>query len=628
MHKRLAFLFVVMALILGIRLAETAAAHPFQIGGGIGFRPTDQQIFVNWLIPQSINEGPYNPTAGDGLADTQWPRYGFDNQNTSRSPYPSLYNPILSQKVDVPGVFQVNNPIAGKDGILYYEDYYKNLRAIRDNGELLWSVQLAGTTLTDGGLSFGKDDTLYVLRSSPIVLYAVNLDGKVKWQYKFPDTTGRGRLTTPLIDSNGNLYIAFSGSVFAIDPGGILKWKRSFVWSTGQSALTPDGNIIVAADSKIYYINSNNTIRWISEPVAEAEALIVNEDGSILSLGLNVLTKFSANGNKLWTIPKVHDNYSYGSQYMATANDGTIFVLFCDPYNRGFLAALDQNGNRKWMLKGFYSPSGQLTVTRDNVIYISTSYRSQTYAIHSSGALQWVYDLPVKRDYNMSTQLIPGPDRTLRFISDMEHSLYILRESPLSGLNAKNALAKRNPDNMHGLSFISDPIDAASGAQVISHTFLTSKGPAPFSFTLSYNSLLLNKSVLGKGWDHNYNISLKTGELGSVAVNWSSSRSNTYYSLDGKAYRCADQDAQQDILVKNADNTFTLTRKNQEMYRFNAAGQLTGLTDAHGRSQRLEYNSANMLSAIKDEITGSRIILTYNSSPSGGGTGESGGFSI
>ncbi|MBI2354624.1 MAG: RHS repeat protein [Deltaproteobacteria bacterium] len=102
----------------------------------------------------------------------------------------------------------------------------------------------------------------------------------------------------------------------------------------------------------------------------------------------------------------------------------------------------------------------------------------------------------------------------------------------------------------------------------LSHTqelFSTKGGVLPAGVTLYHNSLDPFNGSLGRGWSHNYDLSLKEFSDGSVLIsegNWK----YRYYTLSNGAYIA--QPGNYDVLTKNGDNTFTLTQKDGTVYRF------------------------------------------------------------
>ena len=65
------------------------------------------------------------------------------------------------------------------------------------------------------------------------------------------------------------------------------------------------------------------------------------------------------------------------------------------------------------------------------------------------------------------------------------------------------------------------------------------------------------------------------------------------------------------ILIKNSDNTLTLTYKDGSVYNFNAQGKLTAIADKNGNTVNFTYNSGSNLISIADQ-TGKTITLDYD----------------
>ena len=78
------------------------------------------------------------------------------------------------------------------------------------------------------------------------------------------------------------------------------------------------------------------------------------------------------------------------------------------------------------------------------------------------------------------------------------------------------------------LSLESDPVDTASGAQLMNKTLLTERGAIPLNFSLQYNSLLLNQGVMGKAWSHNFEANMNIVDSSNITVNWGANRKSKY----------------------------------------------------------------------------------------------------
>ena len=160
--------------------------------------------------------------------------------------------------------------------------------------------------------------------------------------------------------------------------------------------------------------------------------------------------------------------------------------------------------------------------------------------------------------------------------------------------------------------------------------FTTKSGKLPLEVTLYYNSLDPHNGALGHSWSHNYDISLKKWNDGSVLIsegNWK----YQYFTPSGDSY--AAQAGNYSTLAKNADGTFTMTEKDGTRYNFSAAGLISSMadrngntlsfsysggnlatvTDPAGRSTTFAYDAAGPLATLTDP-SGSRYTLTYSGS--------------
>ncbi len=136
-----------------------------------------------------------------------------------------------------------------------------------------------------------------------------------------------------------------------------------------------------------------------------------------------------------------------------------------------------------------------------------------------------------------------------------------------------------------------DPIDTATGAQFLGQTLLTVQGIMPISFALEYNSLLTKKGVTGRGWG-NQNVSTRLEELdnGDVKIHWTTNRYNLFIKQADGQYESSHSACLFDKLVKNAEGSFTLSRKNQTVYQFNAQGQLIQRGNKNDQSLTFSYD--------------------------------------
>ena len=166
------------------------------------------------------------------------------------------------------------------------------------------------------------------------------------------------------------------------------------------------------------------------------------------------------------------------------------------------------------------------------------------------------------------------------------------------------------------------------------------KGGAGVSFALAHNSQSVHNDELGQKWTHSYDIFLVSGTSGggfggtggttTLTVHWGDDLSYGFtQNVDG-SYSAPT--GIHDTLVKNGDNTYTLTKTNQTKYHFttslfcdtitlpngnalaighNASNYVTTITDPTGRVLTLAYNASNRISTVTDPLS-RQWTLAYN----------------
>ncbi|MCI5220504.1 MAG: RHS repeat protein, partial [Candidatus Electrothrix sp. LOE2] len=160
-----------------------------------------------------------------------------------------------------------------------------------------------------------------------------------------------------------------------------------------------------------------------------------------------------------------------------------------------------------------------------------------------------------------------------------------------------------------------DPIDISTGAQFLEYRLLSVQGLVPISFNLAYNSLVVDQEgIAGKAWSLNYDFATKVVPADNEAVNvaWAENRTNRFNHDGGGVYSSLDEACLYDKLVKNSDNTYTLTRQDKTVYLFDTAGRLIELSDAQSRALQFSYDSSDRLQRITEPVSGVFLEYAYN----------------
>ena len=153
--------------------------------------------------------------------------------------------------------FGWGSPLVGKGDVVYAQEESKGIvYAIEDKGkhaELMWTFDTGKPGDSPRGIGYdGK--TLYAGTEGPdSILFALNLDGTVKWQHAFP---GGGLTCAPVVTPNA-VYVGVDedGGVYAFNPDdGALLWRKQ-VAAKGNSF----GDAVMIGPNGVLYVGVGGT---------------------------------------------------------------------------------------------------------------------------------------------------------------------------------------------------------------------------------------------------------------------------------------------------------------------------------------------------------------------------------
>ena len=178
-------------------------------------------------------------------------------------------------------------------------------------------------------------------------------------------------------------------------------------------------------------------------------------------------------------------------------------------------------------------------------------------------------------------------------------------ENPGSGNPSEPCVAAS-----HG-SATRNPIDTATGNFWHRFDDLAIPGRGiPLAFSHTYNSLAAaTNGPLGYGWAHSYAMSLSTDLAGGAVTVHQENGSIVTFSVAGPTTYSAPPRVVA-TLVRNADGTFTLTRRARLRFIFSALGQLIQEIDLNNYATTLAYNAAGQLATVTDPANRT-LTLTY-----------------
>jgi outer membrane protein assembly factor BamB len=237
------------------------------------------------------------------------------------------------------------------------------------NANIQWAVPLGSW----GRLSqpiVGPDGAIYISDARGIV-WAVNPGGSLRWEY-----SGAGYLTDLHFASDGTAYVAAVDQVRTLNPDGSLRWE----YSTGGTITTSDG-IVYIAESRgaLHAVGQNGKLKWKYKPADGLAGRLwhdVGPDGTVYLVSMEGhLHALNADGSLRWK-----DTSEQYRPVIHVGADGTIYLSSVDEK----LHAFDPGGELLWELP----ISGKVTYGDDGYPrVVSTS--NCVYAVNRDGAILW-----------------------------------------------------------------------------------------------------------------------------------------------------------------------------------------------------------------------------------------------
>lgn len=119
-----------------------------------------------------------------------------------------------------------------------------------------------------------------------------------------------------------------------------------------------------------------------------------------------------------------------------------------------------------------------------------------------------------------------------------------------------------------------------------------SSQPLALNVSLHYRTLPYSSSTIGNGWSHSYEMSLQNG-AGNSKIFWYQGARRIYNNYNN-SYISPKGDFS--TLVKNGDNTYTITENDGLKRNFDTAGTATSIVDRNGNTLTFIYTSGKLTS--------------------------------
>ena len=176
-----------------------------------------------------------------------------------------------------------------------------------------------------------------------------------------------------------------------------LKWKFQLGKVAGGDpnsvAISSDGTVYVAGAGKIFALGKNGNEIW-SKSYQSTKGPALSEDGTIHFLSMGTVIALDQDGKEKWKFKTNGDTY-FGP---TIGPDGTIYQGSWD----GYFYAINTDGTLKWKYKTEGSVSYPASIDQNGVIYLGggdahSGPDSNLYAFNPDGTLRWKYDTKALR---------------------------------------------------------------------------------------------------------------------------------------------------------------------------------------------------------------------------------------
>jgi len=177
--------------------------------------------------------------------------------------------------------------------------------------------------------------------------------------------------------------------------------------------------------------------------------------------------------------------------------------------------------------------------------------------------------------------------------------------SPTSGPFAASIFV--SPDDM---TLTKDPVNIATGEAYFSSTdFALNARGTKLALFRKYRSFSTFIGMFGYGWRTDFDANLSVDSSGDVTI-YNGEGTGIYFMDNSGVY--TPSPGNYSTLVKNANNTYTLTDKNGNVFQYGTTGRLTSRSDRNGNKETFVYNPALVGGTYIQDASGRRIILNID----------------
>jgi outer membrane protein assembly factor BamB len=237
-----------------------------------------------------------------------------------------------------------------------------------------------------------------------VIAFVIIAGGFLVWQKVSLKTNSGQPSTLPEIVKSKHPWPQFHGSYLHTGYAEVkgpakatLKWRFNLGPMVGGDpnsvAVSSDGIIYVAGAGEIFALDKNGKELW-SKIYQSTQGPALSEDGTIYFLSKDTVVALDKNGNEKWKF-KTNGNTGFGP---TIGPDGTVYQGRWD----GYFYAINKDGTLKWKYKTAGTVSYPASIGQNGTIYLGggdahAGPDSNLYAFNPDGSLKWKYDTKALR---------------------------------------------------------------------------------------------------------------------------------------------------------------------------------------------------------------------------------------
>lgn len=340
---------------------------------------------------------------------------------TNRSQFVGALNPTQQWAATGSSSGNGTGLVIGPDGTSYVTWITTYTGVVPPNLDYLFAVRSDGTVKwtfpgeSVGGAAVAPDGTIYVgvhLADcpTPAAVVALNADGTEKWQFSLgPCLNVASSAPSPVIASDGTIYVGATDGLWALTPSGSLKWHyQTSGYNIGGPVIGPSGVIYFGHDDgNVYALKPDGSLRWTyggAQSPFPAPAF-VEPDGTVYVLTGNFhVDELNSDGTLKTRCPTSDEVYA-----AALGADGTVYAEMGGSY-----AAIRADCSVAWSYAIYPQANSPPSIGADGTIYFTLT-QDGLVALGPDGLVKWKAAV---QPYTVLLKPVVGADGTIYIAGD------------------------------------------------------------------------------------------------------------------------------------------------------------------------------------------------------------------